>query len=67
MVKCCYKCQERTIGCHGSCETYKREVKEHRQEKAETEERQKAYNEYKGYLVDRGHNRRKYARRERKR
>lgn len=24
-ISCCYNCENRTIGCHGSCESYKAE------------------------------------------
>lgn len=28
-IKCCYKCQERHVGCHGTCERYKTELEQH--------------------------------------
>ena len=44
-VTCCYKCEERTVGCHGTCERYLNQVKEHQEEserirKAKAENRQ---------------------------
>lgn len=25
MIKCCYKCEKRKLGCHSKCEQYNRE------------------------------------------
>lgn len=26
-IKCCYKCEKRSLGCHANCDTYKSERK----------------------------------------
>lgn len=35
MIKCCYKCEMRTVNCHATCEQYKLEAaqEEERKEK----------------------------------
>lgn len=29
-MSCCYKCEERTMTCHGTCEKYAKEVAENK-------------------------------------
>ena len=33
MISCCYKCEDRHEGCHGKCDKYIKESKEHEIEK----------------------------------
>ena len=35
LIKCCYKCTDRVVGCHSTCEKYISEKAEHDKMKAE--------------------------------
>lgn len=44
-IKCCYKCQERYLGCHASCETYLAEKEVYDNERREMlQKKQLSYN-----------------------
>lgn len=32
-IGCCYKCERRKVGCHGTCEDYQAAVKENKERK----------------------------------
>lgn len=36
--KCCYKCTERHVGCHGSCKRYNDEIEEHNKKKKQIQQ-----------------------------
>lgn len=63
--RCCLNCSDRVVGCHGSCETYKREVEEFRQGNAKYKEQQSIELEYQRYLQGRYKARRNSRRRKR--
>ena len=43
----CYKCEERSPGCHGSCEIYKNWIAENEDKKSKNNTAYVAYCEYK--------------------
>ena len=32
-ITCCYGCEDRTVGCHGSCQWYQLQKEEHQKQK----------------------------------
>lgn len=32
-IKCCYKCEDRHLGCHSECERYKQEREQYEKQK----------------------------------
>ena len=43
----CYKCEERSLGCHGSCEIYKNWIAENEDKKSKNNTAYVPYCEYK--------------------
>ena len=55
-ITCCNKCAKRHVGCHATCEDYKRQSQEHEEFKALTRAETKARVEITAY---RKHNRKR--------
>lgn len=51
-IQCCYKCQERHVGCHGTCERYNDELEEHIKRKDQIRQEKKKVREICSYTVD---------------
>lgn len=54
-IKCCYKCEKRHVGCHGSCEDYLRERKaldEFNEEQRKIKQVRQSYNEIKRFTIE---------------
>ena len=52
MITCCYKCQDRVVGCHSNCEKYKAEKVDHDQQIALIRERKKQESDITTSIVD---------------
>lgn len=53
-IKCCYKCEKRHEGCHGTCEDYLRERKaldEYNEEQRKIKQDRQNYNEIKRFAI----------------
>lgn len=51
-VTCCYKCEERTVGCHGTCERYLNQVKEHQEESERIRKAKEERRQFESYYKD---------------
>ena len=47
--KACYKCEEKFLGCHATCEKYLAEVEQHRQEQEKIRAAKEKENAYVAY------------------
>ena len=43
MITVCFKCTDRHIGCHATCERYITQAEQHQQESAEMRRQREAY------------------------
>ena len=53
MIRCCYKCTDRILGCHSTCQRYADEVAEAERLKQLKRDAEAGYFEYHGYKKDR--------------
>ena len=61
-ITCCYKCKDRKIGCHSTCQTYikrRKELDKLNEEKYKTQLDLQSLNEAKKYAIRNSKNRRK--------
>lgn len=59
-ISCCYRCEDRKVGCHGTCEEYKKEKAERFEEYERWLEWDKKYSVQTKMEVDRAHSKRKH-------
>ena len=50
-IKCCYKCTERHVGCHGTCKRYNDELEEHKKKKKQIQQQRRKAGEIADYSV----------------
>lgn len=48
----CYKCQDREIGCHATCERYITQAEQHQKELDEMRRQREAYNAQMDRMID---------------
>ena len=58
VIKCCFGCQERTMGCHGTCGRYAEEKAQHNAVAAARRSFLDAEDDTTGYFVDQARRRR---------
>lgn len=51
-IQCCYKCQERHVGCHGTCERYNNELEAHIKRKNKIKQAKMKEREISNYTVE---------------
>lgn len=66
-ITCCYKCAERHMGCHGSCERYLAEKTEHETERAKLCAAWQKQNDIDSYQKEKAGHLKRLARQEKKR
>lgn len=66
-ITCCYKCAERHMGCHGSCERYLAEKAEHETERAKLRAAWQKQNDIDSYQKETASHLKRLARQEKKR
>ena len=52
MIKCCYKCEERVVGCHAICEKYRAEKVEHDKLTAQIREKRNQENDISASIIE---------------
>ena len=50
-IQCCYNCQNRAVGCHGTCQKYIEERKEYDAKRLEIRKSKAAESDYDDYIA----------------
>lgn len=51
MIDCCIDCPNRVVGCHGSCEEYKKQKEEHFAKASKIYKKRKEYRSVRGVEI----------------